>query len=514
MIGKTNEKKYDLSIFNEILKKELRHIRENWLVFAVCFFIARQNIIDEIFPFAIVILCSYCYAMGPSAAMLAAVVAAVLTVQLNFVYVIMLIAVYAYFLNFREEKKSILVVAGYAAVVLLISKLTILLADGFNINGFMLIIFETIFVFSATVLANEGIKRIRLIKSGVKKGSVHRAKREKQKTMSEEAAIAGQSFIKQPEERQIKNIDDYRKAKYLNIFTDKAKLKIKEQLLWQNMQIKFFEVLSPDKDSTVLSVTVKTERTCDEAKRAVELIVRNVCGVRLKCTDWVIPSQNYYVLKFKSIKRVKIRTYSATAVKDGSEVSGDSFAHAGRADRYYTVLCDGTGSGEEAYNESTGAVDLLSKFLYTDFSEEQILRTLNTILMIKLGDERFVTVDFSIIDYSSREMRLYKAGAAPTYIISGKAVDKISGRSLPMGIVDNFEYSSFKKKIEIGDIVIMVSDGITDSITFDEKKSLDRYLETLTGKEPQAIANSILSYALRGQDKVMDDMTVLVTKIG
>ncbi len=111
-------------------------------------------------------------------------------------------------------------------------------------------------------------------------------------------------------------------------------------------------------------------------------------------------------------------------------------------------------------------------------------------------------------------MRLYKAGAAPTYIISGKAVDKISGRSLPMGIVDNFEYSSFKKKIEIGDIVIMVSDGITDSITFDEKKSLDRYLETLTGKEPQAIANSILSYALRGQDKVMDDMTVLVTKIG
>ncbi len=159
-------------------------------------------------------------------------------------------------------------------------------------------------------------------------------------------------------------------------------------------------------------------------------------------------------------------------------------------------------------------MDLLSKFLYTDFSEEQILRTLNSILMIKLGDERFVTVDFSIIDYSSREMRLYKAGAAPTYIISGKTVDKISGRSLPMGIVDNFEYSSFKKKIEIGDIVIMVSDGITDSITFDEKKSLDRYLETLTGKDPQTMANLILSYALRGQDKVMDDMTVLVTKIG
>jgi hypothetical protein len=32
--------------------------------------------------------------------------------------------------------------------------------------------------------------------------------------------------------------------------------------------------------------------------------------------------------------------------------------------------------------------------------------------------------------------------------------------------------------------------------------------------DPQIIANSILSYALRGQNAVIDDMTVLVTKVG
>lgn len=535
MIGKAKDKKYDLNIVGEILKAEFTHIKKNWLIFLMCFFIARQNIIDEIFPFAIVILCIYCYTAGNSIMLLLLTITAILSVQFNFFYIIMLVAVYSYFINFKEEKKSILVVSAYASSVLFISKTTILVADGFNINGLMLNIFETMFVFSAIILTNEIIKIIKNIKNSTKKQKVHRLKKEvkeavdskhniinikkidKKNSVKAETEAASTFEEENPfisHEKCTRNISGYKRTKHLNIFTEQAKLKIKEQLLWQNIIIKFFEVLATNKNSISLSITVKADKSSQEVENAIELIVRNVSGLKLKCTDRVIASPNYYVLKFKNIKRIKIRTYNASAVKEGSAVSGDSFAYAGRSDRYYTVLCDGLGSGEEAYNESNDAVDLLSKFLYTDFSEEQILRTLNSILMIKLGDERFVTFDFNIIDYSTREVRLYKAGAAPTYIISGKNVDKISGKSLPLGILDNFEYSSFKKKVEIGDMLIMVSDGIIDSINLDEKKSLDKYLELIMNKDPQTIANSVLSYALRGQDTIIDDMTVLVTKIG
>lgn len=536
MIGKTNDKKYSLNFIENIFKTEYIHIKENWYIFLVCFFIARLNIIDEIFPFAIVVLCTYCYVKGNSIIMLAVTIAAILSVEFNFVYIIMLIAVYIYFYSFRDEKKSVLLVSSYATMVLLVSKSTILFADGFNMNGMMVNIFEAMFVFSAIILSNEIVKTTKNIKKTAKTGGFHRFNREKsikeaetetetnnvisikkteiKKTYTSEKEAASTVADEKSLNRNTHNIFEYKKSKNINIFTDLAKTRIKEQLLWQNINVKFFEVLSSNKNSIVLSITVKTEKSCDEAESSIELTVRNICGVKLKCTDRVIASPNYYVLKFKNIKRIKIRTYSASAVKNGSEVSGDSFAYAGRADRYYTVLCDGIGSGKEAFDESNGAVDLLSKFLYTDFSEEQILRTLNSILMIKLGDERFVTFDFNIIDYSSREIRLYKAGAAPTYILSGRNVDKISGKSLPLGILDNFEYSSFKKKIEIGDIIIMVSDGIIDSIGLDEKKSLDKYLDLICDKDPQTIANSILSYALRGQDTVFDDMTVLVTKIG
>lgn len=60
----------------------------------------------------------------------------------------------------------------------------------------------------------------------------------------------------------------------------------------------------------------------------------------------------------------------------------------------------------------------------------------------------------------------------------------------------------------------MISDGIIDSISMDEKKSLEKYLETIMHKDPQTIGNLILSYALRGQKKIIDDMTVMVTKVG
>ena len=546
MIGKANEKKYDLSFFEDIIKSEIKHIKENWFLFLMCFFIARQNIIDEIFPFAVVVLCSYSYIKGNSLLMLGTTILAILSVSFDFVYIIMLIAVYAYFFNFRnEEKKSIMFIAGYAAAVLFFSKTTIIVADGFNINGFMLNVFETIFVFSAIVLINEIVRVAGNIKTSGKNKNINRfEKRKAEKTESKiKKEISKISSLK-PEKENSSNISymdkaktntvltaqdenswgndvshagssfNSNKSKILDIFSDKAKTKIKEQLLWQYINIKFFEVVSSNKNTIVLSVTVKTEKSPEEAESAIELIVRNVCGLKMRCTDRVIASPNYYVLKFKNIKRIKIRTFSATATKDGSAVSGDSFAYAGRADRYYTVLCDGIGSGQEAFNESNGAVDLLSKFVYTDFSEEQILRTLNSILMLKLEDERFVTFDLNIIDYGTKEIRLYKAGAAPTYILSGTNVEKITGRSLPMGILDNFEYSSFKKEIKIGDIIVMVSDGIIDSINMDAKKSLDKFLELSVPKDPQTIANSILSYALRGQDKIIDDMTVLVTKLG
>ncbi|MDD4781304.1 MAG: SpoIIE family protein phosphatase [Tissierellia bacterium] len=531
MLGKTNDKKYG---FDLKIQKQLEHIKENWLSFFICFFISRYSIIGELFPFSIVFLTAFCYIKGHSFFMLAVTMISINTVKFNFEYSVMLIAIYLYFYNFRqEEKKPIVLVALYAAIVLICSKTSILIVDGFNIKGLILNICEGVFIFSSVVLAVEVEKLFNNIrKSGLNeyfnrpkkkekinekfnseiktdnvKGNIETAKVEAASTLT----TSGNNKRFKIRERKIKKATKSRNM--LNIFSDKAKAKIKEQLLWEGINVKFIEVISGSYNSVFLSVTIKSEKSPEKVESSIIFAVKSICGLRIKCTEKITASPNYYILKFKNVKRVKVKTYVATAIKDGSNVSGDCFEYAGKSDKYYVVLCDGIGSGEEAFNESNGTIDLLSRFLYTDFTEEQILRTLNSLLLLKLDDERFVTIDMQIIDYGSKEVRLYKAGAPPTFIISGGTIEKIEGKSLPMGILDNFEYNMFKRVIRKGDIIIMISDGIIDSINLDEKKSLDKYLNYIMDKDPQTMANSILSYALRGQKSIIDDMTVLVTKI-
>lgn len=519
MLDRAKDKRYDLSIIFMVLKKEIELIKADWFIFFICFFISRYSIIDKIFPFAIIILCTYCYINGPSFTLLAISLLSITTVRFDFTYTVMLIAIYLFFYNFKNEaKKPIVIISAYAAAVLFSSKTSILIVEGFKLKGLALNFFESAFVFSGIILLTEGTRLIGHIKKSSIKEYLHRPKvkihKNKAEAETEAASTAAEKFSSVQTKLQKRKKEYIQEKKLLNIFTEKAKLKIKEQLLWENINVKYFEVISGTGDSVFMSVTVKTDKSPEKTEEAIIFTVRNLCGVKLKCTEKITATPNYYVLKFKNIKKVKIKTYVASATKNGSPMSGDSYAYSGRSDKYYAVLCDGIGSGEEAFAESNGAVGMLSRFLYTDFTEEQILKTLNSLLMLKLDDERYVTFDLQIIDYGSREVRLYKAGTPPTFIISGGTIEKIEGKSLPMGILENFEYNTFKRVIRKGDIIIMISDGIIDSVNLDDKKSLEKFLEIIINKDPQTMANLILSYAIRGQKNIIDDMTVLVTKVG
>jgi len=108
-----------------------------------------------------------------------------------------------------------------------------------------------------------------------------------------------------------------------------------------------------------------------------------------------------------------------------------------------------------------------------------------------------------------------KLGAASTFVKRGSWVDVIKSTSLPMGVFDKPDMESTSKKLYNGDYVIMVSDGILDSIEGEDKeKELGQIILGVRDKKPKEIADSILEQVIKkNNNEIKDDMTVLVCGI-
>jgi stage II sporulation protein E len=121
-----------------------------------------------------------------------------------------------------------------------------------------------------------------------------------------------------------------------------------------------------------------------------------------------------------------------------------------------------------------------------------------------------------VIDLFNGEVEFIKTGAAPTYIKRGDKVDIIRSASLPAGILSGIDTEIAHRTVEDGDMIIMVTDGIIDSMAGDEpgERLLMKTLQQISGTNPQQIADTILAEADRcSGGKPCDDLTVMVAKV-
>ena len=212
-----------------------------------------------------------------------------------------------------------------------------------------------------------------------------------------------------------------------------------------------------------------------------------------------------------------VASYVATNPKYGEKYTGDSFTFGKNEDgTYLSIISDGMGSGPEAGIESKVAVDLVEKFITAGFSDNTAINTVNSIMGMKFSeDEKFTTLDLNIIDLYSGEADFIKIGGVASFIKRGEEIKVIKSESLPFGILDSVDVNSVKRKLQKGDIIITLSDGVIDV----DKNNLGSYLwleEYLkfADTNPEALSRDILEKAKKlSGGKVTDDMTVLVSKV-
>lgn len=201
--------------------------------------------------------------------------------------------------------------------------------------------------------------------------------------------------------------------------------------------------------------------------------------------------------------------------KNQNLVSGDSILHIRLKDgKYLVALSDGMGTGKQAKESSTKALELLENLLLSGF-DKNVSIELITSSLIQHNAEMFATLDIAIIDLYQGNIEMMKSGACPTYIKQRKKVQLIKSTSLPAGIVQQNNLEVFDRDIESGEILLMCTDGILDSnIEYKNKELWVKYLlEDIETNNTKKIADLVLNEAIDNNfGKAKDDMSVVVCK--
>ena len=202
--------------------------------------------------------------------------------------------------------------------------------------------------------------------------------------------------------------------------------------------------------------------------------------------------------------------------KGCSRISGDTFMMMELpGGRQAVALSDGMGAGEKACRESTLVVELLEELLEAGFPEKTAIQMINTTLVMGREDIHYSTIDMSVFDLYTGECEIIKAGASSTFIKKGDVVEHLSSTSLPIGVMHSIEIDSVKRKLNSGDFVIMVTDGVLDALPVGEQDILlETVIQGTAIANPKEMAHHVLEQVLNWTgEEPADDMTVLAVGI-
>ena len=145
----------------------------------------------------------------------------------------------------------------------------------------------------------------------------------------------------------------------------------------------------------------------------------------------------------------------AGAAARGS-ISGDAVQQFCSPAAAQMILCDGMGTGRPAAVDGNLAAELTARLLKAGFTAELAARLVNVALALKSEDESGATLDLISVDLYTGTARLFKAGAAPGFLVHGGRVRAVGDTSLPVGILGGVNGQSRVVHLTVGDYLSLI----------------------------------------------------------
>jgi sigma-B regulation protein RsbU (phosphoserine phosphatase) len=149
----------------------------------------------------------------------------------------------------------------------------------------------------------------------------------------------------------------------------------------------------------------------------------------------------------------------------------------------------------------------------------QMLANLNDALQERKLESQYVTMLFAVWNDESRTLQVANSGAVqPLFCRSGETIT-VRAEGFPLGLFPDVTYDEFNVATQPGDVLVFVSDGISDAENDkDEMYGQDQLADLICshrGRSAQEIADAILDDVARfqGVNDRFDDETIVVLRV-
>lgn len=202
---------------------------------------------------------------------------------------------------------------------------------------------------------------------------------------------------------------------------------------------------------------------------------------------------------------------AGTAAK--GTVSGDAVQQFCSPAAAQMILCDGMGTGRPAAVDGSLAAELTARLLKAGFTAELAARLVNVALALKSDEESGATLDLISVDLYTGTARIFKAGAAPGFLVHGGRARPVGDISLPIGILGGVNGQSRVVHLSAGDYAVLVSDGLLVDGPGWVAKQLE--LSAAAGDPPEKVARILVETARARAEQTgrPDDITAAVLRL-
>jgi len=299
-----------------------------------------------------------------------------------------------------------------------------------------------------------------------------------------------------------------------NIVIQSEADRLKQKLALSKINVKSLTIVEKLNHRKTIYMVAKTRRGRCVTSKEIGEIIKEVLGrnYTLAKGSRMVVSKEYNTFEF--VEDIRFRTLHGVAktIKAKESVSGDSYTFMPLdTGQLIMSLSDGMGAGEAANEDSEYIIEVLEQMMESGFSKHSAIRLINSVMFLKSDKQAFSTIDMGILDLYSGICEFIKIGASTTFIKNKNRAEAIRSTTLPVGAFTQVEYDGISRELSDGDMIIMVSDGIINSLEGEDKdENLREYIANLNINNPQELANMVLEYSMQNSNfDINDDMTVL-----